>query len=64
MFKIVRGPGIDGRDNVYLLSALSDLIRLMKQAAKHTKSKEAKLAVKKLEFYLSWANECYEDLKT
>lgn len=64
VFKIVCGPGLDGRDNLYLLSALSDFIRLMRQGAKHTKSKEAKLAVKKLEFYLSWANECYEDLKS
>ena len=63
MFKIVRGPGLEGLDNLYLLSALSDLIRLMKQAARHSKSKEVKLAIKKLQFYLSWANDSYQDLK-
>jgi len=63
VFKIVRGPGLEGLDNLYLLSALSDLIRLMKQAARHSKSKEVKLAIKKLQFYLSWANDSYQDLK-
>jgi len=74
VIKIVRGPGNDlpgVEDNLYLKSALSDLIRTLKRCVKAQRQtqttptkKEVKMAVKKLEFYLSWVDQHYHLLTT
>ena len=58
-------------DNLYLKSALSDLIRTLKRCVKAQRQtqttptkKEVKMAVKKLEFYLSWVDQHYHLLTT
>ena len=55
-------------DNLYLKSALSDLIRTLKRCVKAQRQtqtkKEVKMAVKKLEFYLSWVDQHYHMLTT
>jgi len=66
VFKIVRGPGIPQRDNLYLLVALSDLQGTMKKSLKISskqEKQEIKLAMKKIDFYLAWVAEFYDQLK-
>jgi len=77
VFKLVRGPGacfphekngsVQATDNLYLLVALSHLQDTLKKSLKVLSDKEqkrsAKLAVKKLDFYLAWVTEFYHQLK-
>lgn len=64
VLKIVRGPGIGlgSSDNLYLISALSHLRRTLKKSVKTGAKNQIKLAIKKLEFYLSWISVNYEEL--
>jgi len=65
VLKIVRGPGLgqgSAADNLYLISALSDLRHILKKSLKTGHKSQIKLAVKKIEFYMSWISVNYEEL--